>query len=343
MAETPSPKFPDIPLEVEPKYTRRVIYEMSGDGKQTNDRLRAAIAGAKKFPYIHFDCFMQDGVHFDCKTPPNLIPLYSTQGLSPEDCAAHLLRKSITPASFISAGHTGHMVTALTRHVGRVNQLTPVLCCPYPAVEGDILLVDVGGGSFLPTVYDTVCAALAGGVIADVFGYPEGKTGFHNVGAEEGKGGDLMEEIRKMLEKVLGDSFFGNCEPNEAVRPENGVSIMATTAYGGNTILKATEALMETMKGRAVERCKRSPLLAPIAYIYRRLVVPELDWRNYAAAWLIVRKPAIITHGRSDFKAMMKAITTAADNRIFTLYERLNTDPAIQAWTARRGEFKEGK
>lgn len=336
-AQAPSSGFPPVEHQVK-GFAHRIIVETSGDREKTRDRLSAILKFAVAHPDLYMDVFMHEGIDFS--GPGNVCVHYKSSDFNSLDLAAYTLRRSETPAVFISAGNTGDIVSHLTRHVGRIGKLTPSLCCFYPKVGGRFILSDVGGGSGFPTVYDTVCAGLAGRAVARGLGMA-GMVATHNVGAEVEKGGDLMVEINRYMREVFEPGFYGNCEPHTAILSETPVVVLATTGFEGNTILKTTEAVMELFKLLTLRKCSRNPLLKLVALLYKKyLLGAEADWRPLAGAYLTVGKPAVKTHGRCDEKAMLYSLERAADPRIFGIWELLRTDDAIARWSNRRAEFR---
>lgn len=226
-------------------------------------------------------------------------------------------------AAFLSAGDTGNMVRQLTRRVGRIVKHPPILCSLTPKVGGTYITCDVGGGTLFPDLDGNLFAARCGEIVARSLYGKSPRIGLFNVGEEYGKGGETMNAIFHALETRYGDDFVGNVEPNHAMLGHPDIDVLATTGFIGNVFLKSAEGPLGLLKESIRAKCRRAPWLTPLAWLAKKLLLDEVAWQTYAGAYLIgMKKPALITHGRSDQRAFRYALECAAHPTTHEIWQR---------------------
>ncbi len=215
--------------------------------------------------------------------------------------------------ALISAGNTGATVSASTLTLGLLECIhRPGIASPIPHQNGVCSLIDVGAN-----IHCKPHQLLQYGIMASIFqrqvyNIDRPAVGLLNIGEEEGKGNELIQETLPLLQESPLN-FVGNVEGPAAFSGE--LDVLITEGFMGNVILKFLEgcarnvlnfvkdAMKETGEGGRLERRDRKIL----ANVQR-----ETDYSEHGGAPLLgVDGICIICHGRSGEKAIRNAIRQA--------------------------------
>lgn len=226
----------------------------------------------------------------------------------------------------VSAGNTGAVVGAgvFTRKFLKGIR-KPGIATVMPTVTGGkCVLLDVGAN-----VFPKPSHLLHYGVMGDVFakhmlGIDKPRVGLMNVGEEEGKGHELVQEAFDLFRKSpLSDRFIGNVEGRDVHKGT--VDVIVTDGFNGNVILKHAEGMFEFMVklvGHAVvgqlqaEKELGTKLLAKL--------VDKFHHSSTGGAPLLgVDGCCIICHGSSDERAIANALGAAAQEARVKLNEKI--------------------
>ncbi|HEX6501266.1 MAG TPA: phosphate acyltransferase PlsX [Micromonosporaceae bacterium] len=193
----------------------------------------------------------------------------------------------------VSAGSTGALVTAAAVMLGRLPGVRrPALAATLPAVEGPVLLLDVGA-SVDCGVPGLVGHAMLGVEYArTVLGLVEPRVGLLSIGTEHGKG----DRLRRAADAALADTalaeagyrYVGNVEGYE-VATGGRADVVVTDGFTGNVLLKGIEGAFTLAGGRMPRH--RAPR---------------------AAALLGVAGTVVACHGAADASDIASGIALAA-------------------------------
>jgi glycerol-3-phosphate acyltransferase PlsX len=141
----------------------------------------------------------------------------------------------------ISAGPTGAIMVAALHHMGTIPGMErPVICTPIIGFAAQTVIVDLGANIGCQP-YQFVEFAAAGSVYAMTqLGIERPTVGLLNVGAEKGKGYDIIKEAYELLEKS-GLNFIGNVEGMDI--PRGKVNVVVCDGFVGNILIKFSEGL----------------------------------------------------------------------------------------------------
>ncbi|MFI7578348.1 phosphate acyltransferase PlsX [Micromonospora sp. NPDC049497] len=157
--------------------------------------------------------------------------------------AVHAVRAGAADA-LVSAGSTGATVTAVALGLGRWPDVRhPALVATLPAVDGPVVLLDVGG-SLEPRPSVLARHAVLGAAYAAVaHGIAEPRVGLLSVGSEPGKG----DRARRLADPILaaaslphGGRYVGLVEGHD-VSLGTRADVVVTDGFTGNVLLKAIE------------------------------------------------------------------------------------------------------
>ena len=212
--------------------------------------------------------------------------------------------------AFVSAGNTGALLAGSLFQLGRIKGIErPAIAIPYPTQKGISLLVDAGANAECKP-RNLVEFGIMGQIYAEkVLGIEKPGIGLVNIGAEEGKGTEVIKQAYKLYEKTTLN-FAGNVEARELSK--GAVDVIVCDGFVGNIILKLTEGVAMTMMDMLKTQLKKNllskigaALLMPALKSFKK----ELDYTEYGGGLMLGVNGAVIkAHGSSNAKAVKNAI-----------------------------------
>ncbi|MBI4010841.1 MAG: phosphate acyltransferase PlsX [Candidatus Rokubacteria bacterium] len=246
--------------------------------------------------------------------------------------AAELVRDG-EAAAFISAGNTGAAMAIAMFTLGVLPGVDrPAIAVVLPNLKGRTILLDAGA-NVDPKPKHLVQYAVMGHVYArDILGVVAPRVGLLSVGAEEGKGNELVREVFKTLEG-MPLNFTGNVEGRDIYN--GGADVVVTDGFTGNVALKISESLADMIIHLIREELTRTPMAKLGALLVRpafRRFWKRVDYNELGGAPLLgINGACIISHGASPPRAVKNAIRVAA--------EWVRTDVNAHIRAALAGEF----
>lgn len=213
-------------------------------------------------------------------------------------CVA-LQKQGVVQAS-ISAGNSGAMMAACLMILGRVGSVSrPAIACVMPSLARPTVVLDCGANvdeKPATLVHFGIC----GSVYAEaVLGRPNPRVALLNMGEEEKKGPESLQEAHQLL-KQAPLNFVGNVEGRDVLKGE--VDVIVTPGYTGNVVLKLMEGFHEYQLS----------LFGRIDSEAGRRFENDWDYSNIGAALLLgLNGCGLITHGRADAKAIKNGVESA--------------------------------
>ena len=217
--------------------------------------------------------------------------------------------------AFVSAGSTGAVMASALVTLGRIQGIErPALGTVAPFSEAGILVLDVGANADVKPNY-LVQFAQMGSVYAErVMGVKNPRVALLNIGAEDTKGTELMQEVYGRLGKA-GVNFVGNIEGGEVHKGK--ADVIVTDGFTGNVAIKVTEGVADFIF-RELRTAFTSKLQYKIAAMVLRPGLLKLrdrmDPGTYGGVPLLgVNGVVMIAHGNSDARAIKNALRFAHD------------------------------
>lgn len=209
-----------------------------------------------------------------------------------------------------SAGNTGALLAGGLLKVGRIKGVDrPALCSVYPTPKGVSVLVDAGANADCKArnLYEF---AIMGSIYAEkVLGIANPKVGLVNIGAEEGKGNQLMIETYDLL-KEADLNFVGNVEARNI--PMGDVDVIVADGFTGNVILKLSEGVVKSFSTLLKESFMKNTLTKMSALLLKgslKDMKKKMDYEEYGGAPLLGCNGLLMkAHGSSKSKALKNAI-----------------------------------
>ena len=215
----------------------------------------------------------------------------------------------------VSAGHSGATMSVATLRLGRLKHvLRPALVTLMPnEKKRRTVLLDVGANVDCRPEHLAQFAVMGSCYAHDMWKINIPTVGLLANGEEESKGNDLTKEAFKKLKGMKG--FIGNVEGRDIF---NGtVDVVVCDGFIGNLVLKSSEGVASAITYLIKDYIRKSPIAITGALLMRKvfkLLKKELDYAEVGGAPLIgVKGCAIVSHGKSNSKAIKNAIKQAID------------------------------
>jgi glycerol-3-phosphate acyltransferase PlsX len=217
--------------------------------------------------------------------------------------------------AMISAGNTGALTAMahfVLKTVGPVER-APIMSSVPARDGGHTHILDLGANSKATALQLAQFATMGCIVARDVFGIANPRVGLLNIGEEETKGHELVQDAHELI-RALGLNYLGFVEGNNIF--DRSVDVVVTDGFTGNVALKTMEGLakliVEQMRAEFT-RDALSKLSGLLARSVLRRVGEGLDPRRYNGACMVGLTGVVVkSHGSADAIAFAQAIATAA-------------------------------
>jgi glycerol-3-phosphate acyltransferase PlsX len=215
----------------------------------------------------------------------------------------------------VSAGNTGAL-TAMSHFV--LKTVGPVERAPImsavPARNGGLThMLDLGANSKASALQLAQFATMGCIVARDVYGIASPRIGLLNIGEEESKGHEIVQEAHELI-RALDLDYAGFVEGHDIF--DERVDVVVTDGFTGNVALKTMEGLAKLIVEQLRTEFTRdtlSKLSGLLARPVLRRVGDTLDPRRYNGACMVGLTGVVVkSHGSADRVAFAQAVTTAA-------------------------------
>jgi glycerol-3-phosphate acyltransferase PlsX len=217
--------------------------------------------------------------------------------------------------AMVSAGNTGAL-TAISHFV--LKTLGPVERAPImsavPARNGGHThMLDLGANTKASAAQLAQFATMGSIVARDVFAIEKPRVGLLNIGEEETKGHEVVQEAHELI-RASGVNYLGFVEGNNIF--DGSVDVVVTDGFTGNVALKSMEGLAKLIAEQLRTEFTRdlgSKLAGLLARRVLRRVGDKLDPRRYNGACMVGLTAVVVkSHGSADRVAFAQAVATAA-------------------------------
>lgn len=213
----------------------------------------------------------------------------------------------------VSAGHSGATMSLATLQVGRIKGvLRPAICTAMPT-SGDTpsVILDVGANTDCKPEYLAGFAIMGYVYSKNIIGVEDPEVGLLSNGEEDTKGNELTKEAFKILKNY--PFFKGNVEGADIFN--SSVDVIVCDGFMGNLVLKASEGVASAISGIIKKEAKRNLVRSLGAGLMKgafSALKKKVDYTEYGGAPLLgIKKPVIVSHGKSNQRAIECAIYQA--------------------------------
>ncbi len=222
-----------------------------------------------------------------------------------------------TALGAVSAGNSGAMMAASLFTLKRIEGVDrPALGGALPTKDGACLVIDMGANTDCKPEYLLQFALMGSIYMEHVFAVRSPRVALLSNGEEETKGNEQVRQAHLLLKAnsaTLGLNFIGNIEGRDI--PAAMADVVVCDGFVGNVVLKLSEGLADTLIGMLRTQLTSSlpnKLAAGVLQPDLRKMFRRMDYAEYGGVPLLgVNGSAIISHGRSNAKAIKNALRVA--------------------------------
>ncbi len=214
----------------------------------------------------------------------------------------------------LSAGNTGACVAAGIMHMKRLPGVhRPGIAVTIPAFSGPVVLCDAGANPDPQPEHLHQYGLMAEVYSQRVHGIERPRVAIMNIGAEEGKGSDLVRGAHQLLKSTPGMDYLGFIEGRDLF--DGAADVVVTDGFVGNTLLKMAEGLVSSLfRAIAQELQEIDPHLAGQFQPIVKKLYARNDYHEYGGAPLLgVDGAFIIAHGSSEPRTIAAAVRNCRD------------------------------
>lgn len=233
----------------------------------------------------------------------------------------------------VSAGNTGAYMALskmILKTLGGIDR--PAIASQIPTAKGESVMLDLGG-TLEASSRNLIEYALMGEVFAKkVLGISHPSIGLLNVGKEETKGNDTLQQAFLTL-KDSSLNFYGFIEGDDISLGT--VSVIVTDGFTGNVALKTGEGVTKfcfSSFKKCLSSSLRGQLAGWLAAPFFKELKDHFDPRSYnGAIWLGLNGVAVKSHGGTDALGFAHALEMAYDmvihNVTDSIHQAFESDP----------------
>ena len=306
------------------------IDAMSGD-RGPSVCVPAAVAAAREFADVRFTLIGRQPElerELGGAFPPNVSCLHAAEVVEMTDHPREALRrkkdssmrraidlvKANDAHACVSAGNTGalmataHFVLKMLPGVER-----PAIVSMIPSRGGHTYMLDLGANASCTPLQLSQFAVMGSVLAADLEGaHARPRVGLLNIGTEEIKGNDIVQEAHELLAAV-DVNYVGFVEGDDIFSDK--VDVVVTDGFTGNVALKTMEGAARLITDTLREEFSRTGL-RKLGYLASRPALKafrtRIDPRRYNGASMIGLNGIVIkSHGGADLFGFQRAIEVA--------------------------------
>ncbi len=215
----------------------------------------------------------------------------------------------------VSAGNTGAVMAASLFIYGRISGVQrPAIAITFPTQNQTEIILDVGANVDCTAEHLLQFAQLGSLYFEFLFNKGNPRISLLNIGEESAKGNQMVKEAHRLIAGSKDLNFIGNIEGKDILK---GVTdVIVCDGFVGNVMLKTIEGAAISIFDILKEQINKdwvAKLGAMLSFPVYSYMKKKLDHTEYGGALLVgLTGASIISHGRSNAKAMKNAIRFAA-------------------------------
>ncbi len=261
--------------------------------------------------------------------PARITIVHAPQRISTDESASLAVRKKLDSSmvrtimlhqegkadAALSAGNTGAIMAASLLIYGRIRNVSrPAIAVTFPTQKNPEVILDVGANVDCEAENLLQFAHLGSLYFRFLFDIESPRVTLLNIGEESAKGNQTTKKAYILLQQEPLINFAGNIEGKDILK---GVTdVIVCDGFVGNVMLKTIEgaaiSIFEILKEQ-INKDWIAKLGAILSYPVYKYMKKKLDHTEYGGALLVgLNGMSIVSHGRSNAKAMKNAIGFAA-------------------------------
>ncbi|MGM0623165.1 MAG: phosphate acyltransferase PlsX [Campylobacterota bacterium] len=228
--------------------------------------------------------------------------------------AVNLVRQDEADA-VVSAGHSGASMSLATVRIGRLEGVSrPAIATLMPThTAKKTLVLDVGANVDSKSDHLYQFGVMGEAYVKNMFGLQKPRVGLLANGEEKSKGNEAVKQAHEKMKDL--EYFVGNVEGNNIF--DGSVDVVVCDGFVGNVLLKTSEGVADAIYKFMKTEIKKSPIAIAGALLMKKVfknLKKHIDYAEYGGAPLLgVKGCTIISHGKSNAKAIKNAVFQAVD------------------------------
>ena len=225
------------------------------------------------------------------------------------------LHKEGKGEAFVSAGHSGAVMSASTLILGRIDGISrPTIGAFFPSEQGVCLLLDAGANVDCRPQHLYEFGLMGSIYTRQMFNIERPSVGLLNIGEEPTKGNEAAKETHKLFQQS-SLNFIGNVEGRDILKGK--AHVVVCDGFVGNIILKFGESIPGFFKGQLKRVTGRNLYRNLTSLLMRgtlRAAFKSMDYEEYGGVPVLgVNGVSLIGHGKSTPKAVKNMILAAEE------------------------------
>lgn len=289
--------------------------------RETHNRFEILFVGSEPALKKELHRYQQNGLSYHIIDAPQVVDMHDAAIAAvkqKKDSSINIgvtLHKEGKADAFVSAGHSGAVMSTSTVILGRVEGVgRPTIGAFFPSEKGVILILDAGANVDCKPRHLYEFGVMGSIYINKMLGVENPSIGLLNIGEESSKGNDVATEAYKLL-KESKLNFVGNLEGRDILKGK--AHVVVCDGFVGNIVLKFAESVPAFFKNRLEEHFKKNLWMQFIGLSMTktlRSAFKSLDYEEHGGVPVLgVNGVSIIGHGKSTPKAIKNMILRAEE------------------------------
>ena len=256
-----------IPVKVESPHIRIAVDAMGGDHapanviagaiealRECNNRFEVLFVGPESTVNDQLLSVQQNGFAYRVIDAPQVVNMHDPAMAALKEkrnssiSIGISLHKDGNADAFVSAGHSGAVMSTSTLVLGRIEGIgRPTIGAFFPSEQGVCLLLDAGVNVDCKPQHLYEFAVMGSIYTSEMFQVNKPTVGLLNIGEEESKGNEIVREAHRLLQQSKLN-FIGNVEGRDILLGK--AQVVVCDGFVGNVILKFGESVPEFFKSR---------------------------------------------------------------------------------------------
>jgi glycerol-3-phosphate acyltransferase PlsX len=217
----------------------------------------------------------------------------------------------------VAAGSTGAAMVAAQMGLGRIaNVDRSAIACAMPTfTPRRVIVIDVGANVDCNPHQLWQFGHMGSIVAAGLYNIKDPRVGLLNIGTEETKGNQLVQDTYKLFKQDANLNFIGFVEGRDF--PMGKVDVVVTDGFTGNVALKTAEGIakmISLMLKQELQASIQGQMAAVIGKSSFEAMKRRIDYNESGGALLVgVKGVCVIAHGGSRHRAIKNAMRVAKD------------------------------
>ena len=300
---------------------RNVIIGALDALRQTDNRFEILLIGPEQKIRAELDALDHLGLSVQVINATEVIDMHATataaikQKRDSSIAVGITLHKEGRAQAFVSAGHTGAVMSASTLILGRIEGVgRPTIGMSLPSERGICLVLDAGANVDCKPQHLYEFAVMGSIYMNKMLQINSPTVGLLSIGEESSKGNEVTLEAYKLLSNSKLN-FIGNVEGGDILKGKT--DVVVCDGFVGNILLKFAEGVLDLLKARfrthAATGLHRK-ILVGMMYGTLKKILKDFDYQEHGGVPLLgVNGVSIIGHGKSTPKAIKNMILRAEE------------------------------